>query len=216
METKRAQIKALRFTNPTNHVIDVTGSSSESFSIEVKGTGSLTGLSYTIPAHAKGSIYAKLSLIAMSSEDVKNLNELALGMLNASQKEEIKSHEKISSSANLSIWSWFFGGSGASASYEKTTEIMKQKGLTEVQITELMNAFLDIASKRNEVEINFDVDNSMNDYSVSGDLYLYTLSGSIQTEKGTQQYRMLADRGNAGDLPSHGGAPAEGEVIALN
>lgn len=216
METKNSIKTAVRFTNPVHHVIDVSGSSETSFSIEAKGTGSLTGLSYTIPAHATGSIFARLSLIAMSSEDVKNLNDLALGMLNASQKEQIKEHEKISTSANLSIWSWFFGGSGASASYEKTTETMKSKGLTEAQITTLMDTFLDLASKRNEVEINFNVDNSMNDYSVSGDLYLYTLSGSIQTEKGTQQYRMLADKGTAGDLPSQGGAPAEGTVIALN
>ena len=215
-EIKSTKTNAVAFLSPSNQVLDASGASETSFSIEVSGTGSLTGLSYTVPAHATGTIAAKLSLLAISSEDVKNLNNLAMGMLDASYKEEIKEHEETSGSANLSVWSWFFGGAGASASYKKTKDTMKSKGLTDGQIDKLMDAFLDIATNMSYVEINFDVNNSDNDYSVSGDLYLYTLSGSIQTEKGTQQYRMLADKGSAGDVPSKGGAPAEGKIIALN
>jgi hypothetical protein len=66
------------------------------------------------------------------------------------------------------------------------------------------------------VEINFYINNSANPYSVSGDLYLYNVSGTIKTEKGTAQYRMLADSASAGGPPpSGGGAPASG-VIKLN
>lgn len=195
----------------------VSGSAEESYSIEVSGQGQLTGLSYTIPAHSSGSIKAKLQISALSSDDVKNLNALALGMLDASYQEEIEEYEKTSASANLSVWSWFFGGGGASASYERTYESMKSKGLTEEQITQLMEAFLERAQAMSEVEINFYINNSANDYAVSGDLYLYTLSGTIKTAKGTSQYRMLADQASAGGPPpTGGGAPSTGDVYPLN
>lgn len=193
-----------------------SGSATEAYSIEVSGQGQLTGLSYTVPAHAEGRIKAKLQISAMSSEDVQKLNSLAMGMLDASAQTQVKEFEKTAASANLSVWTWFFGGGGASASYEKTKESMLSKGLTEAQITTLMDAFLELAKKMSTVEINFYINNSANPYSVSGDLYLYTVSGTIKTEKGTAQYRMLADSASAGGPPpSGGGAPASG-VIKLN
>jgi len=193
-----------------------SGSATEAYSIEVSGQGQLTGLSYTVPAHAEGRIKAKLQISAMSSEDVQKLNNLAMGMLDASAQTQVKEFEKTAASANLSVWTWFFGGGGASASYEKTKESMLSKGLTEAQITTLMDAFLELAKKMSTVEINFYINNSANPYSVSGDLYLYTVSGTIKTEKGTAQYRMLADSASAGGPPpSGGGAPASG-VIKLN
>lgn len=193
-----------------------SGSATEAYSIEVSGQGQLTGLSYTVPAHAEGRIKAKLQISAMSSEDVQKLNSLAMSMLDASAQTQVKEFEKTAASANLSVWTWFFGGGGASASYEKTKESMLSKGLTEAQITTLMDAFLELAKKMSTVEINFYINNSANPYSVSGDLYLYTVSGTIKTEKGTAQYRMLADSASAGGPPpSGGGAPASG-VIKLN
>ncbi|MBT2623456.1 MULTISPECIES: hypothetical protein [Chryseobacterium] len=205
------------FSDPFEPIVsDLKGEAKESYSIEVSGQGQLTGLSYTIPAHTEGRITATLQISALSSQDVKDLNNLALGMLEASYQEEVKEYEKTSASANLSVWTWFFGGGGASASYEKTKDSMKSKGLTEAQITTLMNAFLEKAKNMSSVKIDFYVNNSANDYSVSGDLYLYTVSGSISTEKGTSQYRMLADQASAGGPPpSGGGAPSSG-TIKLN
>jgi hypothetical protein len=207
------------FNDPFEPIISeiIEGEATESYSIEVSGQGQLTGLAYTIPAHTEGKIKAKLQISALTSEDVKSLNDMAMGFLDASYKEEIKEYEKTSASASLSIWSWAFGGSGATASYEKTKETMKSKGLTDAQITLLMEAFLEKAKNMSVVEIDFYVNNSANDYSVSGDLYLYTVSGSIKTEKGTAQYRMLADQAAAGGPPpTGGGAPASGNIIKLN
>lgn len=206
------------FSDPFTPVeFNDNGEAQESYSITVSGQGQLTGLSYTIPAHTEGYIKAKLQTSALSSQDVKDLNNLALGMLEASYQEQVKEYEKTSASANLSVWTWFFGGGGASASYEKTKETMKSKGLKEDQITALMNAFLEKAKNMSVVEIDFYVNNSANDYSVSGDLYLYTISGSISTEKGTAQYRMLADQAAAGGPPpAGGGAPSSGKIIPLN
>ncbi|WPQ62339.1 hypothetical protein SIO70_28675 [Chitinophaga sancti] len=196
-------------------IVEADGEASESYSIEVSGLGQLTGLSYTIPAHTSGYLKAQLMISALSSQDVKDLNELAMGMLNASYKEEIREEEKTSVSADLSMFSYFFGG-GASASYERTRQTMKSKGLSDAQITLLMEAFLERASKMSTVSLDFYINNSANDYAVSGDLYLYTLSGTIKTEKGTQQYRMLANQAAAGGPPpTGGGAPSSGNVIKL-
>ena len=208
------------FTDPQPRVVEADSSvedgSKESFSIDVSGLGQLTGLAYTVSAYTEAKIKATLQISAMSSQDVKDLNELALGMLSASSQEEIKEYEKTSASANLSIWSWAFGGAGATASYEKTTQTMKSKGLTEEQITKLMDAFLVRAQQMSKVEIEFFVNNTNNDYAVSGSLYLYTVSGSVKTSTGTQQYRMLADQAAAGGPPpTGGGAPATGKIIPL-
>ncbi|MCA2379154.1 hypothetical protein ATU3C_20615 [Agrobacterium genomosp. 3 str. RTP8] len=194
-----------------------TGEAKESYSISVSGMGQLTGISYTVPAHTTGKIKAQLQISALSSQDVKDLNTLALGMLDASYREEINEYEKTTASANLSVWTWFFGGGGASASYEKTRQEMRSKGLTDQQITMLMEAFLERATNMSTVEIEFYVNNQNNDYAVSGDVYLYTVSGTISTEKGTSQYRMLADQAAAGGPPpAGGGAPSSGKIIPLN
>ena len=192
----------------------LAGGAEEAFSIEVSGLGQLVGLSYTVPAHTSGKITATLQTSALTSEDVKNLNDLAMGMLNASYKEQVKEYEKTSADANVSLWTWFFGGGGASASYEKTKETMTSKGLTETQITMLMDAFLERAKSMSSVKIEFYVNNTNNDYAVSGDLYLYTVSGTVKTQKGTHQYRMLADQAAAGGPPpSGGGAPSTGIIL---
>lgn len=194
----------------------IAGGAEESFSIEVAGQGQLVGLSYTVPAHTTGTIKVKMQTSALTSSDVRNLNDIAMTMLNASYRDQVKEYEKTSASANLSLWTWFFGGGGASASYEKTTERMKSMGLTEAQITQLMTAFMERATSMSTVELDFYINNSANDYSVSGDLYIYTVSGTIKTQKGTSQYRMLADSGSAGGPPpSGGGAPSSGTVIPL-
>lgn len=194
----------------------LTGSAEESFSIEVAGMGQLTGLAYTIPAHTTGRIKANLQISALSSEDIKGLNALAMGMLDASYREEVTEHTKTSANVDLSLWTWFFGGGKASASYEYTKDEMKSKGLTEAQISTLMDAFLERAQSMSKVEIDFYVNNQNNDYAVSGDLYLYTVSGTVKTAKGTAQYRMLADQAAAGGPPATGGgAPSTGGVIKL-
>ncbi len=93
---------------------------------------------------------------------------------------------------------------------------MKSKGLSDAQITMLMDAFLERAKSMSSVEIDFFINNINNDYAVSGDLYLYTVSGTVKTAKGTAQYRMLSDQAAAGGPPpAGGGAPSSGDVIKL-
>jgi hypothetical protein len=206
-ETKRI---GTTFTTPAQQVVDVSGSSVTSFSIEVSGEGSFTGLNYTIPANTDGKVSSKIEMPCLTSEDVKNLNSAAMGMLNASYKQKVIEHEKTSASADLSVWSWLFGGAAASASYEKTRDTMKSKGLTDEQVNKLMDAFLKMATTMSKVELDLNIDNRKNDYSVSGDLSLYTISGTVKTDKGTHQYRMLANKGNVGGAA--GKAPASVKI----
>ena len=206
-------------STPSVLITNLKGSSETSYDIKVSGTGSITGLDYTIPAHSTGLVIAKLDIKSMTTQDVKDLNALAMGMLDASQRDKVEEIEKTHASADLSMWSMFFGGGGASASYDKTRKEMHTKGLTDQQIDKLIDAFMDVATNMSTVEININVDNSKNDYSVSGNIYLYTISGSVSSGKETSEYRMLAKKGTADTNPSGptgDGAPAEGNIVPLN
>lgn len=217
METinKTKRITGISFLTPHSRY-DLSGSSETAYSITGQGMGSLTGVDYTVSAHSSATIKVKMAIKALTSQDMKDLNDLALTFLTASQREEVKEHEKITAQGNASIWGWFFGG-GASASYEKTRDTMKSKGLTNEQIDKLMDTFLEVAQKMSTVEAVINVDNTRNDYSVSGSLYLYTIAGSVQTSKGTYEFRMLADKGTAGYPPDTGeGADTKNEYIPLN
>lgn len=182
-----------------------------SFNSTAVGSGSFTGLSYTVPAHASGTISAEIQTQSLTSDNVDTLNKLISGMLSASAQEKVEEHRKISASADLSFFDFFCGG--ASASFEQTNDTMRSLGLTTDQITTIVNAMAEAASKMSTVKLDFTIDNTDNDYSVSGDLQLFTMSGEINTAAGRTEYRMLANDGTAG---SDGSAPAHGKIIPLN
>lgn len=207
----------IRFVDPigTTNLLATASEATSSFTIAASGMGQAVGLAYSVPPFTVGKIKANLQISAMTSQDVRDLNDLAMGMLNASYREQVREYERISASANVSLWSWAFGG-GAEASYEKTHEKMSSMGLTEDQIGKLMDAFLERAKSMNTVELDFTVNNTM-DFAVEGNFFMYTILGEVTTEKGTAQYRMLADAGSAGGPPpTGGGAAATGGYIPLN
>lgn len=194
------------------HVATEPPAASDSFNVSAQGNGSFTGLAYTVPAHIKGKITAKIKTLAMTSQNIKDLNDLIYGMLQASEKKKFEDYEHTHASADLSIFA--FWSAGGSASYEKTHENMKKSGLTEAQITTIIDKMLDIAKEMSHVEIDFEVDNTAYDYAVSGSLLIYTLAGTISTSNGQAQYRMLANKGTAGQAGSS--ALASGDIIPLN
>jgi hypothetical protein len=114
-------------------------------SVDAQGTGSITGLTYTVSAYTKGRITAKLQTPALTSTDMANLNTLINSFLDASTKTEVKDYEKTHTSANLSVFA--FWSNGGSASYDKTHEAMKSSGLSESQITQIITAMLESAQK---------------------------------------------------------------------
>ena len=194
---------------PAPHLLDAGGSSEDGFSVEGSGTGSFTGLAYSVPAHASGTIQATIQAMCMTSADVATLNAMMEGFLATTVKTDVRTHAEAKGAANLGFFSFFSGGASASAS--ATRDSMKTSGLNEAQITTFLEKMLELASKMNHVKLDFMIDNKDNDYSVSGDLQLYTLSGVIKTSKGTKQYRVLADKGTAGN----GAASATGKIIPM-
>jgi ribosomal protein S13 len=203
------EYKNISIKFPTPITFDDIPSSQTGFSVEAQGIGSFTGLAYTVPAHTEGKIEADIKTMAITSEDVKKLNDLVMSMLNASEREKVETHTSTNVSANISVWSMFGGGSG-NASYTQTKDTMKSMGLTEEQITTIVESLFDIAQKMSSVKLDFMIYNRDNDYSVSGDLELYTVSGKITTSKGTAEYRFLANKGTAGNGQQT--APADGKI----
>jgi hypothetical protein len=191
--------------------IATAGAATDSFSVESQGYGSFTGLAYTVPAHTKGKLKAQIQTLALTSNDVENLNNLIKGMVSSSQYEKIRDYEATHASANISFWGFWSGGGGAS--YDKTHEAMRGFGLSEDNIKTIVSAMAEDAKKMSHVELDFDVDNSPNDYAVSGSLLLYTIARTIKSANEQRQYRMLADRGVAGGNDAT--APASGKVIPL-
>lgn len=185
------------------------GLAGDSYTVEAQGYGTITGLAYTIPAHTNGKIKATLQTLALTSNDVTNLNNLIKGMLSASQYEKVRDYESTHASANVSYWAFWSGG--GSASYEKTHESLRGFGLSEDNIKTIVNAMSEVAKKMSSVEIDFNVLNAENDYSVSGNLTLYTIAGSVATQNGQYQYRLLTDKGHYGTGDQT--APATGEIL---
>ncbi|UII34580.1 hypothetical protein LVD17_12255 [Fulvivirga ulvae] len=199
----------IHFPSTVNFAAAEPGAES-GFSVESVGTGSFTGLAYTVPAHTKGTLKAKIQVMALTSADISELNGMVMNMLAASEKSKIESYQRIHASANLSFFGFLSGG--GEASYDRVDRSMKSLGLTEDQISTIIDKMFQAAQKMSHVELDFTIDNTANDYSVSGDLQLYTIAGQISSKKGTTQYRMLADQGTAGN----GSAKATGKVIPLS
>lgn len=187
-----------------------SGQVSDSYMVNSIGTGSFTGLSYTVPAFTTGTLKADIQVMSLTSQDIANLNTLITGFLSASERSKIENTIQAKASADLGFLDFFTGG--VSASYDQTYSSMQSSGLTDDQITEIIESFAAAATSMSHVSLDFTIDNSTNDFAVSGDLELYTIAGQIQTSKGTTQFRTLANQGSAGN----GAAPASGNVIPLN
>lgn len=207
--------QAYLFPSPTPHqtlLAATPPATGDSFSVDAQGNGSLTGMAYTIPGHTKGNVKVKLQTPALTTQNMTDLNTLIQSMLSASVKTQVHDYEATHASANCSAFA--FWSSGASASYDKTHDSMTSSGLTDDQITIIIEKMTDLASQMSQVELDLEIDNSANDYSVSGNLLVYTISGTVTSSKGTFQYRMLADQGAAGS--SGATAPATVNTIPLN
>lgn len=194
------------------HIEDTDEAAQDSFSVDAQGYGSVTGLAYTVPAHADGNVIADIRYLSLTSADVANLNELMRGMVSASQYQHIEDYEATHASANLSYWGFFSGG--GSASYDKTHHEMRGFGLSEDNIKTIVQAMAEIAKTMSRVQLNITVHNSNHNYAVSGNLLIYTVAGSIKTGNQQTQYRMLANEGTYGSGSKT--APATVDVIPLN
>jgi hypothetical protein len=184
----------------------------DSFSVTAQGNGSFVGLAYTVPAHSTGNVSASIQTPCLTSANVADLNDFIRGMVSASQWEKVTDYQKTHASSNLSFFGMLSGGGGAS--YDKTHEEMRGFGLNEDQISEIIKQMSAMAAAMSSVTLDLTINNSMNDYSVSGSLMLYTIAGSISSGNTQSQYRMLADKGTAGSGSAT--APTSADIIPLN
>jgi hypothetical protein len=178
----------------------------------VQGYGSITGLSYTIPAHTDADFDIDLKVLSLTSNDVNNLNNLIQGMVSASQYQKIRDYEATHASANLSFWG-FLGG-GGSASYDKTHEAMSGFGLSEENQRTIVSAMSEVAKNMSKVDAKIHVKNAANDYAVSGNMIVFTISGTVKTSNQQYQYRMIANQGLAGSGSQT--APTDNNITPLN
>lgn len=181
------------------------------FNVEAGGPGRLTGVAYSIPAYSEGKIEYSLQLPAMTTEDVDNLRKGWLALLDASQQEKYEEYmsKDNSASANLGFFGFFSGGGKVKASTKETTDHMKSIGLSPEVITKAMQLLYEFSQKMNTVKAEITVHNTSNDFPVSGNVLLYTMSGEVHTSKGTLTWRALSDKGQAGD----GKAPTDNTII---
>lgn len=164
--------------------------------MDAQGTGTVTGLRYTIPAGTTGKVHAQLTVSAVSSEDLRMINSLILSFLPSSQRAQLEQRMASSASRDVTFFS-MFGGSGASASAEETRDNMRSFGLSDAQIDTVLQLLSDAASRMSQVSLDLEIDNTSNDHDVEGDLELYTVSGQVTTAYGSREYRLLANEGTA-------------------
>jgi hypothetical protein len=189
-----------------------TGQAGDRFSIDAQGYGSITGLGYTVPAHSDADFDIDLKVLSLTSNDVTNLNNLIQGMVGASNWQKVRDYESTHASANLSYWGFLGGGGGAS--YEKTHELQSGFGLSEENQRTIVSAMSEIAKNMSRVAVKVHVKNSANSYAVSGNMIVYTISGTVTSNNKQYQYRMIADQGLAGSGDQT--APTDNNVTPLN
>ena len=97
------------------------GDTEHGLSVKVQGPGTFQGLSYTVPAHTKGTLKAKVETLALTSQDIQTLRILVKSLLKASQWQKIEEEEKTHASADISFLAIF--SDGGSASYDQTKKV---------------------------------------------------------------------------------------------
>ena len=194
-----------------NKQTDDPNYSESSFSIGFAGAGSVGGIAYQCSAYSECKIEAELQMSAMTSQNVRDLEAGWTALLDASRQEELREYKQSDTtlSANMSFLGFFAGGGKAQHTTTETRENMVSLGLTEGQIDMAMEMFRDLALTMNSVRLEYTIYNRNNPFSVVGNLLLFVMSGDIETEMGTAQWRSFSDGGLVDN------APAGGETFPL-
>ncbi|MGO6704213.1 hypothetical protein ACC764_36445 [Rhizobium ruizarguesonis] len=184
----------------------------DSLSVEANGEGTISGADYMIPAHSEGWVTVKIKIPALTSQQAQYIDALYKSLLSVSARQKVESYESVHGEGNLSFFKLIFGG--AKADYGKTRHLLKEEGLSEDNIKTLVSAIADIAKTMSIVTVKIHINNMDNDYSVAGELKIWTISGKVISDKHMTEYRVLATKGTAGSDGAT--APTNVEVIPLN
>jgi hypothetical protein len=203
-------VEYVKFPSPSISA-NTEGGEETSFSVDYTGVGSLTGLTFTVPAHSETRIIANLRIAAMTSQNIRDLEAGWTALLDITRQEELREYksEDTSLSANLGFMGFFNGGGKAERTTSQSREYMETLGLSESQIDTAMTMFSDFAKEMSEVTYDSTIFNRNNPYSVSGMLQFFVMSGEVTTGSETITWRTLSDGSVAGEHPEQ--AEGDGE-----
>lgn len=177
--------------------LDAKPSEQTGITVSSAGTGSFSGVNWNISAHTKGKVQVDLQIKSLTSADVEDINKLVMSMLSASERSKVEKHSKASASGSISFFELICGGAKAGA--ETTKDSMHSMGLTDEQISTIIDKVFTLAQKMSDIKVDLEVDNTAFDYPVAGDLDIYTIGGEVTADKKTRNFRFLADKGTVGD-----------------
>lgn len=185
------------------------GVATDGVTVTSYGQGQLTGATYTVPAHGVITVDFELELMAVTGQDIDNLNNLIRGMLSASEQKRYDSLSKSESSGGSASF-LFFGGGYSHRSASQVTQEMDSFGLTTEQQTQIITQMLTLTNNKQKFSYKGKIFNRDYDYDVTGNLFGIVMDATIQQGQQSAQVRMLApdvhlqDPSTGATLPSVG------------
>lgn len=181
------------------------GLESASFGVAVTayGLGQLTGVVYSVPPGGTIEVDFKLKLQCVTSDSIKNIDNLIKSLLSGSSYQRYEEESKLEASGGIGLF-WFWSG-GASASYETTKKRLEGYGLSEDNQQKIVTSMMQLASSLQEFNYKGPVKNTF-DFTVSGSLFAVVMDCQITTGQETKEVRMIAPTpimsGSGASLPA--------------
>lgn len=167
------------------------GENETGVAVTAYGTGQVTGLMYTVPAHGQINVDFQLKLMCVTPEDVQTLTNLIRSLLDASHQHTFDELESTQVSGGASFFG-FFGWGGASASYSDTKHTMDSFGLSEQNQQTIVNAMMKLVQQVSQFNYSGTVFNKDYDYDVTGNLFGIVMDATISQSQYQSQVRFLA------------------------
>ena len=188
-----------------------SGTATDGVSVTSYGQGQVTGATFTVPAHGTIDVKFDLQLLAVSGQDVENLNNLIRGMLSSAKQAKFDSYAKSTASGGSGSFLFFSGGYSHRSSEEVATS-MEAWGLTRDQQTQIITQMLKLTNKTEKFSYKGKIENKDYDYDVTGNLFGIVMDATIQQGQQSSQIRMLAPNVHLQDPSSGATIPAVGKL----
>ena len=171
--------------------VDNSGSATDGVQVTAYGQGQVSGVTYTVPAHADVDVDFTLNMQCVTPENVNALDQLIRSLLSASKQHEYDQLTKKTSSGGRGFF-LFFSGGGSHSSYSQTTHTMDSWGLTREQQSKIIDTMMELVNKTQRFEYKGTIQNTQYDYSVSGSMFGIVMDVTIQKDEKHTQVRFLA------------------------
>jgi hypothetical protein len=166
------------------------GTATDGVEVTAYGTGRLSGVTYTVPAHGVITVEFMMRINCVTPEDVRNMSALIRSLLDASKKTLFDDYSKTDVSGGASFFGFF--SLGVRANYTQTKRRMESWGLSEENQVTIVNAMTQIANKTSDYKYSGTIYNRDYDYAVSGNMMAIVMDCTIKTATTQIQHRYLA------------------------